>query len=146
MNRREFTKMTGLSALALYASPSLRSAMTTREKIAESIKVPLGIGNHSLRAIKPNAMQLIEYAIEHKLDSVQFNTLKPFESLDDIHLAKVKKLAKANDISIYIGVGSICEKSENFLTFWRCKNTSERRYSCSQSFRISYCWSPHRSS
>ena len=114
MNRREFTKMTGLSALALFASPSLRSAMVTREKIAGAIKVPLGIGNHSLRAIKPNAIRLIQYAIDHKLDSVQFNTLKPFESLDDVYLAKVKERAEANDISIYVGVGSICEKSVKF--------------------------------
>ena len=114
MNRREFTKITGLSAIALYTMPVITSAMINRDKYDGSTRVPLGIGNHSLRAIKPNAMKLIEYAIEHKLDSIQLNTLKPFESLEDAHLIKLKKLAKSNSISIYVGVGSICEKSVKF--------------------------------
>jgi hypothetical protein len=28
----------------------------------------------------PNAKELIEFAIDHKLDSVQLNTMKPFET------------------------------------------------------------------
>ena len=61
MKRREFTKAIGLSALALQ-------------------RVPLGVCNHSLRSMKPNARQLIEYAIEQNLDSVLLNTLQPFEN------------------------------------------------------------------
>jgi hypothetical protein len=47
-------------------------------------KIPLGVGNHSLRAWRPSAMELIDFAIEHNLDSVQFNTLNPFESIDEL--------------------------------------------------------------
>jgi sugar phosphate isomerase/epimerase len=114
MNRRTFTKMTGMGVLAVQSFPTVTSAMISKHESEKSTKVPLGIGNHSLRALKPNAIQLIEYAVEHRLDSVQFNTLKPFESLEDGHLVQVKQLAKANDISIYVGVGSICEKSVRF--------------------------------
>ena len=99
---------------ALYTMPVLKPAMISINEDDSLAKVPLGIGNHSLRAIKPNAMKLIEYAIEHKLDSVQFNTLKPFESREDAHLKKLKTLAKTNGVSIYAGVGSICEKSVKF--------------------------------
>jgi sugar phosphate isomerase/epimerase len=60
------------------------------------------------------AKQLIEYAIEHKLDSVQFNTLTVFENLEANHLAALKNLAFANDISIYVGAGSISQKSSRF--------------------------------
>ncbi len=57
---------------------------------------------------------LIEYAIEQKLDSVLLNTLQPFESLETSHLSALSELARANDISIYIGVGSISENSLSF--------------------------------
>ena len=114
MNRRDFTRVTGLGALALHAIPGTAAAMLSGTESNAFLNVPLGIGNHSLRGMKPNAMELIEFAIEHKLDSLQFNTLAPFESLENRHLKKIKKLAKANDISIYVGVGSISEKSVKF--------------------------------
>jgi sugar phosphate isomerase/epimerase len=74
----------------------------------------LGVANHSLRGKRPSAKELIEFAIEHQLDSVQFNTLKPFESLDNQHLESIKALANTHDISIYVGVGSISEQSASF--------------------------------
>jgi len=114
MNRREFTNVAGLGLLALHSFPTDTFTNTFSHDQKGFAKVPLGIGNHSLRALKPNAQQLIEYAIEHKLDSVQFNTLKAFESLEHSYLAKLKKLAKANEIRIYVGLGSICEKSGKF--------------------------------
>ncbi len=114
MNRREFTRLTGLSALALHTIPAISSAGIFQHNNKTSPNIPLGVANHSLRGMRPNAKELIEFAIEHKLDSVQFNTLKPFESLDDKHLASLKKLALANDISIYVGVGSISESSVKY--------------------------------
>jgi sugar phosphate isomerase/epimerase len=60
------------------------------------------------------AKKLIEYAIEHRLDSVQFNTLPTFESLEPARLRELANLAKSHDISIYVGAGSICETSERF--------------------------------
>ncbi len=114
MNRREFTRLTGVSALGLQAIPAIASAGILRLNNKTSPNIPLGVANHSLRGMRPNAKELIEFAIEHKLDSVQYNTLKPFESLEDKHLASLRKLAKANDISIYVGVGSISEKSEKY--------------------------------
>lgn len=114
MNRRDFTKSTGLGILAFSSFSAATAASTYNPDQKKPTKVPLGIGNHSLRAMRPNAIQLIEYAIKHKLDSVQFNTLQPFESIEEDYLKKVKKLAQANEISIYIGVGSICEQSVKF--------------------------------
>ena len=115
MNRRNFTRMTGLGAVALQAIPTAVSAkILLNDHPNQKSGIPLGVGNHSLRAMKPNAMQLIDFAIEQRLDSVQFNTLAPFESLDDKHLARVKKYADANDITIYIGVGSISELSDRY--------------------------------
>jgi sugar phosphate isomerase/epimerase len=112
MKRRDFAKITGLGALALHAFPATAS-LVNQEK-APSLNNPLGVSNHALRGMKPNAMDLIEYAIGHQLEAVQFNTLAPFESLEDKHLSQVKKLADRHDIRIYVGVGSICEQSVKF--------------------------------
>jgi sugar phosphate isomerase/epimerase len=61
-----------------------------------------------------NARQLVEFASAHKLDSVLLNTFHPFESLETSHLSSLSKLAKASGVSIYVGVGSISEKSTSF--------------------------------
>jgi 3-oxoisoapionate decarboxylase len=111
MERRNFTKKIGLGLLATQALPAFA---TSSFFDSNNSRIPLGVANHSLRGMRPNAQQVIEYAIKHKLDSVQFNTLKPFESLEKSHLIKLKNLADDNDISIYVGVGSISEKSVRF--------------------------------
>jgi len=100
--------------LAMYTAPAFPSSMFSKNVQMRTSKVPLGLCNHSLRAMNLNAQQLIEYAIEHKLDSVLFNTLEVFESFDEAHLSGLRDLAKANGISIYVGVGGISEKSGTF--------------------------------
>jgi sugar phosphate isomerase/epimerase len=60
------------------------------------------------------AIGSIEYASEHGLDSVLFNSFHSFESLDDDHLTKVNELATANNISVYIGAFSISETSSEY--------------------------------
>jgi len=112
MNRREFAKITGIGAVAIHSFPA-RASLLDRES-RHITGVPLGLSNHSLRAMKPGLRELIEFAIEHKLDSVQFNTLSPLESLEEKYLEKLKRLADKNDISIYVCVGSICEQSLKF--------------------------------
>ena len=114
MKRREFGRMASIGLLAMHSFPDLTSAMLSEKVIEESPKVPLGLCNHSLRGMRLKAKALIEYAIEHQLDSVQFNTLPVFESLESEYLSELSKMAKANDISIYVGAGSICEQSSSF--------------------------------
>jgi sugar phosphate isomerase/epimerase len=105
MKRRAFTKMAGLGAMAMYSLPALAF---------DSTPIPLGLCNHSLRDMRLNARQLLEYAIQQKLDSVLLNTFSPFESLESSHLSSLYSLAKANGVSIYVGVGSISENSFSF--------------------------------
>ena len=78
MNRRDFTKVVGFGAMAAHSLPLLAF---------DSGSIPLGLCNHSLRDMKLNARQLIEYAIEKKLDSVLLNTFQPFDSLEKSHLS-----------------------------------------------------------
>ena len=114
MKRRDFSKMAGLSVLAMHSFPSVTSAMLSKNEPMGSSKVPLGVCSHSLRGMRLKAKQLIEYAIEHRLDSVLFNSFQSFESLEAEHLAEVSKLARANNISIYVGAMSISETSSTY--------------------------------
>ena len=67
----------------------------------------LGLDGHSLRAMKWNAMQLIDYAAEQKLDAVLLNGFQYFQSLEPAHLKAVKKLGDSKGIQIRIGAGGI---------------------------------------
>ena len=114
MQRRDFTKMIGLGALAMQTVPTFAVSKLIENTNSDFVKIPLGLCNHSLRSMRLNAQQLIEYAIDQKLDSVLLNTFQPFESLDNIHLSKLSKIAKSNAISIYVGAGSISKTSTKF--------------------------------
>jgi sugar phosphate isomerase/epimerase len=114
MNRREFSRMAGLGLLSVNTFPAVSSIVVSENESGNDIMVPLGLCNHSLRGMRLKARKLIEYAIDHRLESVQFNTLTTFESLNGDHLAELYELAKANHISIYVGAGSICERSSRF--------------------------------
>ena len=113
MQRRDIIKIIGLGALAMQSFPSYSAALLNNAQ-QQTLKIPLGLCNHSLRSMRLNTRQIIEFAIEHKLDSVLLNTFQPFESLESSHMAELSKLAKSNDVSIYIGIGSISEKSTVF--------------------------------
>jgi 3-oxoisoapionate decarboxylase len=114
MNRRDFTKTTGLGLLALHVLPALASEELWKNGPRQPQKIPLGVCNHSLRGMRLNAQQLIAYAINQKLDSVLLNTFQPLDSLESEYLSRLNKLAKNNDVSIYVGAGSINEKSTKF--------------------------------
>lgn len=114
MKRRNFTKKAGLGILGLYSLPSFIADELTGNLPNELPKVPLGLCNHSLRGLRLNVQQLIEFAIGQKLDSVLLNTFQPFKSLNSEHLAFLKKKAQDNGIRLYIGAGSISEKSVKF--------------------------------
>ncbi len=114
MDRRKFTKITGLGLIGIQSYALLAQSSAIDAALSGTSRISLGLCNHSLRSMKLNAQQLIEYAIEHKLDSVLINTLPIFRSLEKDHLLKLKNLADKNEISIYIGAGSISENSTSF--------------------------------
>ncbi|MCK4921004.1 MAG: hypothetical protein KAS71_08160 [Bacteroidales bacterium] len=114
MKRRDFAKLASIGVVAMQSFPAICSAEMFNNEKTKSSKVPLGLCNHSLRSMRLNASQLIEYAIKQKLDSVLLNSFQPYESLEDGYLKTLSDLAKANDISIYIGTGSISKYSAKF--------------------------------
>ncbi|HUX55658.1 MAG TPA: TIM barrel protein [Bacteroidales bacterium] len=114
MKRRDFTRITGMGILAMQSFPAFALKNMIENNSSGFAKIPLGLCNHSLRGMLLNTQQLMEYAIKQKLDSVLLNTFQPFESLEPGYLSGLSKMAKNNQVSIYIGIGSISEKSAAF--------------------------------
>jgi len=114
MKRRDFTKSAGMGLLAMQSFPAIALNEVFKKATSGSTRIPLGLCNHSLRSLNLNAQQFIEYAIEKKLDSILLNTFQPLIRIDSEYLAALSRLAKSNNVSIYIGAGSISEKSKSF--------------------------------
>ncbi|MCA9435884.1 MAG: sugar phosphate isomerase/epimerase [Candidatus Omnitrophica bacterium] len=76
--------------------------------------IQLGFDNFSIRAMKWNAEQLIEYAGSLKLDTILLSNLGVYASHDDDYLKTVKELADRNGILIHAGTNSICPTSNSF--------------------------------
>jgi 3-oxoisoapionate decarboxylase len=111
MNRRHFLKNAGIGLMAL---PVSNTFATMNGAFSISPTVPLGLDAHSLRTSRWNPLQHIEYAGEKKLDSVLFNTIRSFPSLEEPYLLEVKQALLKNDLQIYFGVGSISKLSAGF--------------------------------
>mgnify|MGYP002630029490 CR=1 FL=1 len=108
MQRRNFLKLSAGFAAGLATSNVLSA------KTADISIIPLGLCNHSLRALKWKATQFIEYAAKLKLDGVLLNSLNNFENLEPAHLKSLKKKADSHGIRFYIGAGSISKGSVQF--------------------------------
>lgn len=109
--RRAFIRRLALGAGAL-AGGALHGQAGSGAQTARPMA--LGVDSHSLRAMRWQALQVIEYAGRQRLDAVLFNTLRVFESLETAHLRKVRHEAEARGIRIYFGVGSVSEGSTAF--------------------------------
>ncbi len=70
-------------------------------------RMRLGLDGHSVRAMKWQAPQLIEYAAQQGLDAVLFNGFHYFASLEPAHLREVKALADRKGLAIQVGAGGI---------------------------------------
>jgi sugar phosphate isomerase/epimerase len=74
----------------------------------------LGFDSFSIRGFNWKAIQLLDYAAQHKLDSVQMSSLGDFESLDPAYLRKVRDHSERLGISIDAGIASICPSSSSY--------------------------------
>jgi len=110
MLRRTFLKT--LPAVSAAASAAVSAAA------AEEVPVPvkLGFDTYSLRAFQWKGVQLLEYAANLKLDTIQFSSLDDYGGLDAANLQKVKDTAARLGIAIDSGMGCICESSKSFNT------------------------------
>jgi 3-oxoisoapionate decarboxylase len=111
MKRRRFIKAAGLSVMAMSVNNTF--SMVNNLSLSSS-RVPLGLDTHSLRATRWDALRLIEYAGSKQFDSILFNTFRGFSSLEETYLKSIKHAVSSAGLRIFIGVGSISEKSSHF--------------------------------
>jgi len=114
-NRRNFLKAMAVTGAGLALGRNL-PAMQDAARPGHTTR--LGFDNFSVRAMKWNARQLIDYAASLKLDSLFLTDLDVYESFDESYLRDVKKRADDNGLVIYAGSWSICPTSKFFKNKW----------------------------
>jgi sugar phosphate isomerase/epimerase len=102
MLRRTFLQSLPLAATAFSTPPG------------EEVPIKLGFDTYSLRAFKWKGQELLNFAAEQKLDTIQFSALGDYGGLDPANLQKVKDRAAQLNMSIDSGMGCICETSRSF--------------------------------
>jgi sugar phosphate isomerase/epimerase len=95
-----------------------QSAPAAQQDAKPARKTRLGFDNFSVRAMKWNAGQLIDYAASLKLDSLFLTDLDVYENFQEGYLRDVKKKADDNGLVIYAGSWSICPTSKFFKNKW----------------------------
>jgi sugar phosphate isomerase/epimerase len=79
-----------------------------------AVPIRLGFDSYSIRDFRWKDIQLLDYAANLKLDTVQLSGLGDYESLEPEHLAKVKDHAARVGVAIDAGVGCICTLSSGW--------------------------------
>jgi sugar phosphate isomerase/epimerase len=82
--------------------------------------IRLGYDTYSLRALKWNAMEHLQFAASHGLDAIQFSSTRDFGDVSPEGLRIVRARAEQLDIRIDGGVGCICELSKS----WKAEDGS----------------------
>jgi 3-oxoisoapionate decarboxylase len=113
-NRRTFLKAVAATSAGL----ALAKSSLAEGSAALRGKTPLGFDNFSVRAMKWNASQLIDYAASLKLDSLFLTDLDVYESFEPGYLRDLKKKAADNGLFIYAGSWSICPTAQSFKNKW----------------------------
>ncbi|HEY3862440.1 MAG TPA: sugar phosphate isomerase/epimerase [Verrucomicrobiae bacterium] len=116
-NRRTFIKTVAATGAGLALAASSAPGAATEEP-APARKTRLGFDNFSVRALKFNAGQLIDYAASLKLDSLFLTDLDVYENFQDGYLRDLKKKADDNGLVVYAGSWSICPTSKFFKNKW----------------------------
>ncbi len=76
--------------------------------------IRLGIDAYSIRSWNWKAPKLLEYAAGLKMDTLQFSNLHEFESFEPAYLAGLKAKAHAANMTLEVGLGSICPTTKGF--------------------------------
>src|SRR5580700_459955 len=99
-SRRTFIKAVAATSAGLALA---KSGIAQENAAKTGRKTPLGFDNFSVRAMKWNASQLIDYAASLKLDSLFLTDLDVYESFHPGYLGDLKKKAADNGLFIYAG-------------------------------------------
>jgi sugar phosphate isomerase/epimerase len=112
LSRRSFLSSTTLAATGLAL------AGTASAQDSGKLNIKLGLDNFSVRNLKWNAAQLIDYAASLKTDSLFITDLGPFKNFEDGYLQDLRKMAADKGLQIHLGSWSICPTSKAFKKDW----------------------------
>ena len=98
----------------LQTVPGTLAATAVAAPPADAVPIKLGFDTYSLRAFQWKAPELLDFAAQHKLDTIQISSLGDYESLDPAYLKKVKDQADRLHIHVDGGTGCICPSSHSF--------------------------------
>jgi sugar phosphate isomerase/epimerase len=93
------------------------------EKLSD-IPIRLGFDSYSIRDFHWRDIELLDYAASVKADTIQLSGLEDYQSLEPVHLAKVKDHAARVGIAIDAGIGCICPVSKG----WNASNGTPAEY------------------
>lgn len=115
MKRRDFAKRTAIGMI----SASVLSGFDPKGQLPNlpgaGLIVPLGMDAHAISLMRWNAQQLIEYAIDLKMDSILFNALSYFDTLEEDYLKGLHHRLESNNMSFHFGIGSLSVNSPSFV-------------------------------
>ena len=123
MGRRTFLRQTALVSTTALAAHSFEAPAVSEAKEAPGARplgaasaegLRLGFDTYSIRDLGWKDFQYLDYAASLHLDNVQISSLKDYESLDPIHLQKVRDHAERLGITIDAGTGCICPLSTSW--------------------------------
>ncbi len=80
----------------------------------DDVPIKLGFDTYSLRAFGWKAGQLLDFAAQQKLDTIQISSLNDYESREPAYLQRIKDQAARANITIDAGTGCICPSSKAF--------------------------------
>ncbi|HEY6169374.1 MAG TPA: sugar phosphate isomerase/epimerase [Verrucomicrobiae bacterium] len=114
LSRRSFVKAAAVVGATLTNGLPVARAAAPRKR-----NIKLGLDNFSVRGMKWNARQLVDYAAKLRCDTVFITDLGPFDGKhDDASLRDVRKYAADYAVEIILGSWSICPTSKSFKKDW----------------------------
>jgi sugar phosphate isomerase/epimerase len=114
LNRRDFVTSLAMAGGTLALAGAAPSIVSAAETPAAKRNIKLGFDNFSVRAMKWNASQLIDYAISLKVDTLLLSNLEVYESFEEPYLRGLKAKADQAGLDLQVGTNSICPSSSAF--------------------------------
>jgi sugar phosphate isomerase/epimerase len=114
VSRREFAR--SMAAAAAAGAAVLSS--TSMRALAQSPRIPLGMDNFAVRAMKLKGRELVDYAASLALDTLFITDLPSLGSLKESDAAELRRYARDKGVEILLGSWSICPTSKTFRKDW----------------------------
>lgn len=114
LSRRGWLRGAAAVAAGLPAVPGAAAQAPVRRR-----GIPLGFDNFAVRALRWDARQLVDHAVQLACDSVFITDFRPFAGRhDDAALGDLRRYAADREVAIVLGSWSICPSSPSFKPDW----------------------------